>query len=324
MEPVRIAVVGVGTWGSNHARVLASAPEADLVGFYDTDPSRTAAAADRWGGRAFDGLESLLGEVEAITVAAPTTAHHEITLRALDRGVHALVEKPIASSLREAKEMDEAAQSSGSVLAVGHLERFNPAVEALLATENDPRFVEIHRMSPFDVRGLDVSVILDLMIHDIDILIQLVRSPLEHLDAVGVPVLSTSIDIANARLRFENGCVANLTASRISLSKQRKIRIFERDRYTSLDYTDQAVTVYRRVGELPPPRDLTPQAFHRFIQRETVPVDRGEPLQRELLHFLHAVRRRRAKLVTPAEATEALRVGHQILERIKADHGTDG
>jgi len=247
MEPVRIGVIGVGAWGRNHARVFQAAPEAELVGVFDPDGERARAAAETFGCRAFPDAAALLGETEAVTVAAPTTEHHSLTLQAIRAGAHVLVEKPIARTVEEAEEMDRAAREAGRVLAVGHLERFNPAVETLLAGDHDPRFLEIHRLSPFDVRGLDVSVVLDLMIHDIDILLRLVRSPVAGLDAVGVPVLSRAIDIANARIRFENGCVANLTASRISLQKTRKIRIFEKDRYTSLSYTDQTVTVYRKV-----------------------------------------------------------------------------
>ncbi|MBM3319462.1 MAG: Gfo/Idh/MocA family oxidoreductase [Candidatus Eisenbacteria bacterium] len=324
MEPVRIGVIGVGAWGANHVRVLASAPEARFVGCYDRDPERARAAAARGGGRAYDDLDDLLGEVEAATIAVPTSAHGEVALRALARGVHVLVEKPIAPVPAEAEEMERAARRAGRILAVGHLERFNPAVAALLAEGCDPRFVEIHRLSPFDVRGLDVSVVLDLMIHDIDILLRIARSPLAGLEATGVAVLSPNIDIANARLRFENGCVANLTASRISLAKTRKIRIFEENRYISLDYTEQAATIYRRTGELPPPDRLTPESFARLIERRALEVEKGEPLRIEILHFLRAVRGGEARVVPAGEATEALCIGHAILEKIRKNRGTGG
>lgn len=321
MNPVRTGVVGVGAWGKNHVRVLSSAPESELIGVYDLDGDRAREVAASGGCRAYDDLDRLLADTEAVCVAVPTTAHLHVTLLALDRGVHVLVEKPIASTPTEADRMTEAAEKSGRVLAVGHLERFNPAVEALFAEACDPRFVEIHRLSPFDVRGLDVSVVLDLMIHDIDVLLRLVRSPLADLEATGVPVLSGNIDIANARLRFENGCVANLTASRISLGKTRKIRIFEETRYISVSYTDQTVTVYRRSGDLPPPRELTPESFARLIERRVPPVEKGEPLRIEILQFLRAVRGEDARLATPVQAAEALRVAHRILNKMDVGRG---
>jgi predicted dehydrogenase len=321
MKPVRIGVVGVGAWGANHARVLAEAPEAILVGCHDAAPARVAEAASRWGCRAFPDLDGLLDEAEAVTIAVPTTAHLAVALHALRRGVHVLVEKPIASSPDEAAEMERAARAAGLVLAVGHLERFNPAVEALLASGCSPRFVEIHRLSPFDVRGLDVSVVLDLMIHDLDILLRLVGAPVDRVEATGVAVLSSNIDIANARIRFSNGCVANLTASRISILKTRKIRVFEENRYTSLDYSGQSATVYRRAGDLPPPEELSPASFARLIERSELPVEKGEPLRNEILHFLRAVRGEPARIVTAAEAGEALRVAHAILAEIGETHG---
>lgn len=320
-KPVHIGIIGVGAWGSNHARVLSSVPEAELIGFYDPDKTRGAAAVDSFGGRLFDSAEELFDQVEAVTVAAPTTLHHSITLEALRHGVHVLVEKPIAVSVEEAEEMEKAARKAERVLAVGHLERFNPAVEALLSMRLDPMFLEIHRLSPFGVRCLDVSVVLDLMIHDIDVILRLVGSPVESIEAVGVPVLSPAIDIANARLRFTNGCVANLTASRISLQKTRKIRIFEKNRYTSVNYTDQTVTLYERTGELPPPHELTPLSFQKLIRHEEAVVEKGEPLKIEILHFLKAVRGADAKIVNAVEATEALRTARQILDRMDAGHG---
>jgi predicted dehydrogenase len=321
MNRTRIGIVGVGTWGANHARVLASLPEAELVGYHDLRGDRAEDAERRWGGKAFAGLDMLLGEVEAVVVAVPTTSHLSVALRALEKGVHVLVEKPIASDSGEADRMVEAAEKAGRVLAVGHVERFNPAVQALLAARAEPRFVEIHRLSPFHVRGLDVSVVLDLMIHDIDVLLCLARSPLRDLDAVGVPVLSASVDIANARLRFESGCVANLTASRISLGKVRKIRVFEANRYVSVNYTDQTVTAYRRAGDLPPPEELTPESFARFVEREEIAVEKGEPLEREVRGFLDLIRTGNGAVVTGREGSDALAVALRILERMDTGHG---
>ncbi len=313
MKSVRVGVAGVGTWGANHARVISTLPEATVSGFYDRDDNRAGAIASEHGGQAFTNLDDLLEHSDAIIVAVPTTAHHEVATKALGAGVHVLVEKPIATTLAEADEMIACASQAGKVLMVGHLERFNPAVEALIEKAGDPRFVEVHRLSPFHVRGLDVSVVLDLMIHDLDILLTLVRSPLEEVRAVGVPVLSPSIDIANARLRFANGCVANLTASRISITKTRKIRVFEKDTYISVDFTNQDIVCYRRTGPPPTPEMLTPESFHDLVSRENIVINREEPLKREVRRFLAAVSGEDVSYVTGEEGREALSAAIRIL-----------
>ncbi len=320
MKPVRIGVAGVGTWGANHARVAAGLPEAHLSGFFDERTERAEEIAATHDSRAFSSLDDLLGESDAVVIAVPTTNHHEVALRALERGVHVLVEKPIASSLEEADEMVEAARRSGVVLMVGHLERFNPAVEALFETATRPRFVEIHRLSPFHIRGLDVSVVLDLMIHDLDILLTLVGSSPEEVRAVGVPVLSPTIDIANARLKFDGGCVANLTASRISMTKTRKIRVFESDRYISVDFTSQDIACYRRTGDPPSPEKLTSDSFRELVTRENVVVRKEEPLRREVRRFLAAARGEDVVYVTGDEGREALALALRIVRELDISH----
>lgn len=321
MKSVRVGVAGVGTWGANHARVIAALPEAEVSGFHDARPERAAEIAGHHGGRPFADLDGLIESSDAVIVAVPTTAHHEVAMRAFRAGRHVLVEKPIASSLEEADDMVRCASDAGLVLMVGHLERFNPAVEALLARSGRPRFVEVHRLSPFHVRGLDVSVVLDLMIHDLDILLTLARSPLREVSAVGVPVLSPSIDIANARLLFEDGCVANLTASRISVKKTRKIRVFEKETYFSVDFTNQEIVCYRRTGAVPTPERLTPESFHELVSREEIEIRREEPLKLEVERFLSAVRGEEVSYVTGGEGRAALAAAIRILREVDADAG---
>lgn len=323
MKSVRVGVAGVGTWGANHARVISTLPEATVSGFYDRRNDRAGEIAAEHGGQSFGDLDDLLKESDAIIVAVPTTAHHEVAMRALRAGVHVLVEKPIASTLAEADEMVRCAAEAHRILMVGHLERFNPAVEALLAKAGKPKFVEVHRLSPFHIRGLDVSVVLDLMIHDLDILLTLARSPLEEVRAVGVPVLSPTIDIANARLRFANGCVANLTASRISITKTRKIRVFEKDTYISVDFTNQEIVCYRRTGSLPTPDRLTPESFHELVSRENIVIKKDEPLKLEVRRFLSAVRGEDVSYVTGEEGREALSAAIRILQDLDESSGPD-
>ncbi len=321
MESVRVGLIGVGTWGRNHARVLASLPDTKLVGFFDSDSNCSNEAADEWGGSSFPSMDKLIGECEAVIVAVPTVFHADATVAALEGGADVLVEKPIASTLQEADRMLDAADRAGKILVVGHLERFNPAVEALLDASRTPRFAEVHRLSAFHLRGLDVSVVLDLMIHDLDILLRLAGSPLLEVRAVGVPVLSPTIDIANARLQFENGMVANLTASRISLTKTRKIRVFEQDTYLSVDFTTQEIACYRRTGPPPPPEALTPEAFQQYVRKEDLGVVKEEPLRREVERFLAASRGDSVSNVTGQEGREALQLAIRILDEIDGARG---
>jgi predicted dehydrogenase len=298
-ERAKVAVVGVGQLGSRHARLYAEIPEAELVGVVDIDSERARRVAETYGVRASSELGEVLSEIDAASVAVPTACHHEVTARLLDAGVHVLVEKPIAASLSEGRDMVAMAHGAGLVLAVGHTERHNPAVEALLAQSKDPRFIEVHRLGSFSPRSLDIDVVLDLMIHDLDVVSALVPSGIRSVDAVGVPVLTPRVDIANARLRFENGCVANLTASRVSQEKIRKLRIFERDRYVSLDYQTQEAVRYQLVS------GSTPGARPE-IRRDGLEVAREEPLRLELSDFLRAVETGGKPKVTGEDGLRAL------------------
>jgi len=269
---VKVGVVGVGAIGRNHARVYAELDSAEFVGVYDADAALAEEVVQAYGGRAFPDFASFVAAVEAASVATPTVTHREVATGLLEAGRHVLVEKPISDSVDDAKAMIDLAAERGLVLQVGHIERFNPVMSQLERHLDSPRFIECHRLSPFPMRSLDIGVVLDLMIHDLEIVLHLVNSPVVSVDAVGVPVLTQREDIANARLRFANGCVANITASRISPERMRKIRVFQSEAYLSLDYQDQSGWVYRREG--------------MEIARVAVEVEKDEPLKCELSAFV--------------------------------------
>ena len=304
---VRAAVIGVGHLGKHHARILAALPGVELVGIVDTNQERAAAIAAEHGTRVVASGADLLGRVDAVSIAVPTESHLEVALPFLRAGVGVLVEKPMARSLDEADAMIAAAAEGGATLAVGHTERFNPAVAVARALLSDPRFIEVHRLGTFPERSLDIDVVFDLMIHDIDVVLSLVRSEVESIEAAGTPVLTPRIDIANARIRFANGCIANLTASRISRDRVRKIRFFQPAGYLSIDYAAQKVEGYRPVkgsGPLP------------TIQGGELPVVNEEPLKRELADFVEAVATRRAPQVDGAQGRRALHLATRIVERM--------
>ena len=304
---VRIAVVGVGYLGRHHARILASLPGAELVAVVDTNGARAREVAAANGTRALTEYRELLGKVDAVTVAVPTELHREIALPFVSAGVHVLVEKPMARSLVEADDMIRAASKAGAVLAVGQTERFNPAVAAARPMLSDPRFIEVHRLGTFPERSLDIDVVFDLMIHDVDIVLSLVKSEIDAIEAVGVPVLTGRVDIANARLKFANGCIANLTASRISRDRVRKIRFFQPKAYVSIDYAAQKLEVFRLVkGNGPVPA----------IEGGDVPVENEEPLKRELADFVEAIRTRRPPTVTGEDGRRALALAQQIADKM--------
>jgi predicted dehydrogenase len=304
---LRVAVIGVGYLGRHHARILSMLPGVELVAVVDIIASRAAEIAAAHGTRALTDVADLRGKVDAVTVAVPTAVHHEIALPLLRDGVHLLVEKPMARGLAEADTMIEAARQASTVLAVGQTERFNPAVAAARPLLHNPRFIEVHRLGTFPERSLDIDVVFDLMIHDVDIVLSLVDSEVESIDAVGVPVLTGRVDIANARLRFRNGCIANLTASRISRDRVRKIRVFEPLSYLSIDYAAQKLDVWRLVsGNGSPPA----------IEGGEVPVEYEEPLKRELVDFVDAVRTHRAPLVPGEAGRRALGLATRIAERM--------
>ena len=306
---LRVAVIGVGHLGRHHARILSSLAGVDLVAVVDTNRARADEIAAASGTQAAYDHRGLIGQVDAVTLAVPTDLHSDFAQSFLAAGVPVLVEKPIARSLAEADAMIAAAAKAGVTLAVGQTERFNPAVVAARPLLSDPRFIEVHRLGTFPGRSLDIDVVFDLMIHDLDVVLSLVRSDVESIDAVGVPVLTGRVDIANARLRFANGCIANLTASRISRDRVRKIRFFQPAAYLSIDYAAQKVETYRLVkGSGPTP----------IIEGGEITVVNEEPLLRELADFVDAVASGRPPLVTGQNGRRALAVAQAIADKIAA------
>jgi predicted dehydrogenase len=305
---LRVAVVGVGYLGRHHARILAALDGVELVGVADRNWPRAQEIARVHGTSAYPDPAALPDDVDAVTVAAPTEVHHAIARPWLERGVGVLVEKPLARTLDEADDLLAVAARSGAVFAVGHTERHNPAVRAALPLIDRPGFVEVHRLGTFPERSLDIDVVFDLMIHDLDVLLATVRSDVVSLEAVGVPVLTGRIDIANARLKFASGCIANVTASRISRDRVRKVRFFQQDAYLSIDYASQELeqwSLARRPGSAP------------AIEGGKVEIERQEPLKLELQDFADAVRARRAPLVTGQDGRRALALATRITEAIE-------
>jgi len=292
--------------GQHHARVYAGLPGVDLVGVYDTNHARAREVADRHGGQAFATLEALLGGVRAVSVAAPTVDHHRLARQALEAGRDVLVEKPMTSTLEEADDLIAVAEERKAVLQVGHIERFNPATDVLKATVRKPRFIEVHRLGSFSARSLDVDVVLDLMIHDLDIVLCLDGSEAVQIDAVGVPVLTPKVDIANVRLRFASGLIANLTASRVSVDKVRKFRVFSPRTYVSVDFTRREAQVARLEEGEGRPEIVT--------QRTSAPDQ--EPLRRQLEGFVTAVRDRSRPVVPGSDGRRALALALAILARM--------
>jgi predicted dehydrogenase len=305
-DRLRIAVIGVGHLGQHHARLLSALDGVELVGVVDARPGRADEVAAKYGTRAWPVATDLIGRIDAVTIAVPTVSHLDVALPFLERGVGALVEKPLAPTVADADRLIETAERGGATLAAGHTERFNPAVVAALPLVADPRFVEVHRLGTFPERSLDIDVIFDLMIHDLDLLLASVRSEVVSIEAVGVNVLTPRTDIANARLRFASGCIANVTASRISRERVRKVRFFQHDSYVSIDYAAQEVEVYRLAprGSVPP------------IQGGKLDVVNDEPLRRELVDFVDAVRTRREPGVAGRAGRDALELATRIAEKM--------
>jgi predicted dehydrogenase len=302
-----VAVVGAGSLGQHHARILAGLPEAVLVAVVDRDAERARAIAARYGVPALTDHRDLPRDLDAVSVAVPTSSHAAVAEACLGRGLSVLVEKPMAASVAEAEAMVAVAARAGRLLLVGHTERFNPAVSAVRARIRDPRFIEAHRLGVFTARSTDVDVVLDLMIHDLDVILSLVGSSPAAIDAAGVNALTDKVDIANARIRFANGCVANVTASRISTERVRKLRIFQADSYISLDYAGQSAVAYTLRGG--PGGD-------REIVRETLEVEAEEPLRVELRSFVRRVGGGDAPAVTAEEGLVALRTAFQVIGQL--------
>src|SRR5438477_8041384 len=302
MKKLRVGVVGVGHIGSNHARLYAEIPSAEFAAVYDVDLVRGNAIGRKFGATPTKSLDEFIGMVDAASVATPTNTHYEIARSLLERGKHVLVEKPITDNTGNASELADLAARNGLILQVGHVERFNPVLSALEKHLTHPRFIEAHRLRPYSERGTDIGVVLDLMIHDLEVILHFVRSPLWSIDAVGVPVLSRSEDIANVQLHFEDGCVANVTASRISPERMRKIRIFQEDAYLSLDYQSQSGEIYRRFG--------------KQITRDRVEIEHGEPLNLQLTSFIECASTGRQPRVSGSQATAALELAVKITKQI--------
>ncbi len=306
---IRIGVLGAGSMGKNHARVLASLPGVRFAGVCDADAKRAREIAAEHGTQAFAKVDDLLPHIDAAAVATPTVTHLDLGLKLLSAGKHVFMEKPITETADGARQLIEKATSTGLILQVGHIERFNPVIRELEKRLNHPRFIEAHRLSPFPNRSTDIGVVLDLMIHDLEIILHLVKSEIESIDAVGIAVLTKREDIANARLRFKNGCVANVTTSRISPERMRKIRVFQDDAYLSLDYQNQTGEIIRK-------------AFLGLgIKKEEVKIEKDEPLKLELASFAECARLGRQPAVGGREAAAALELALEITKLIERGGG---
>jgi predicted dehydrogenase len=302
MDKLKVAVIGAGHLGSIHAKIYKQIPDCTLVGVCDTNPINLKAVSGSLRVPGFSDYRELFGKVDAASIAVPTRLHHEVARDFLEHNIHLLVEKPFTVSLAEADDLIEIARKNELILQVGHIERFNSAFCATQKIIKNPKFIECHRLSTFPNRSLDVGAVLDIMIHDIDIVLGLVGSKLKKVESVGVNVLTPFEDIANARLTFENGCIANLTASRVSDEVMRKIRIFQEDTYISLDYKNAEASVYRRA--------------QGKITKERLPIEKEQPLQKELASFIHCVINKKTPLVSGPIAREALAVALEIQEQI--------
>lgn len=310
MNRIRVAVIGVGYLGKFHAAKYAQLPQAELIAVVDTDLVVAAEIATQYHCKAVTDYHEIIGQVDAVSIAVPTLFHYEIAKKFLEGGVHVLVEKPITTTVVEAQSLIDIAIKNNLVLQVGHLERFNAAIQALnQGTLQKPRFIESNRIAPFKMRSTDINVILDLMIHDIDIIQSIVSSPIKSLSASGSPVLSKEIDIANARVEFENGCVANVTASRISLKSERKMRIFQQDCYISIDFQNSSVMICRK-GE----KEMFP-GIPEIITEESVFSD-DDALRSEISAFLHAIQTGGKPIVSGDDGKRALETATHISELI--------
>jgi len=310
-DNVRVGVVGVGYLGRIHARIYSDMPGVELAGVADIVPATAQEVAAMYQTKAWTDPYDLIGKVDAVSIAVPTSVHRDVALPYLEAGVHVLLEKPIAPTVPAAEEVVAAAERAGVILLIGHLERFNAGIMALADRVRDPRFIEVHRLGTFVERATDVDVVTDLMIHDIDIVLSLVNSELTYVSAVGSPVITSHVDIANARLEFANNTVANVTASRVSNKKFRRIRVFGHDSYQALNFIDQQIEIVRRTA--PAPGQIYPG-----LASEQVSVTPRPPLDSELEHFVHIVRTGGTPLVNGQAGLKALRVAEQVQNKIKA------
>lgn len=325
MKKLNVGVIGVGHLGNLHAKMYSQIDKAILVGVYDTDRQKAESAAREYSTKAFVGIDELVAAVDAVSIVTTTTSHCDVALKALNRGVHTFIEKPITESIEQAKSLVALADTKKLKIQVGHIERFNPAILALESYNLKPLFIESHRLAQFNPRGSDVAVVLDLMIHDIDLILSLVKSPVERIDANGVAVVSDSADIANARIQFQNGCVANVTASRISQQKMRKMRLFQQDAYISLDFAQGIAEVFRLVDE--EDSNAAPTMLlgkidqgkrKRDIIYEQPEIKEVNALKYELELFIRSIVDDTEPPVTGRDGMQALEVAREIMERIDA------
>lgn len=309
MKKIKVAVIGVGKLGQHHARIFSNIEEAELVAVVDSLQKRAEKIASLCHTLPYTEYQKIFGLVEAVTIVTPTPTHYSIAKDFLSRSTHCLIEKPFTDNLEEAKELLRLAKDKNLVLQVGHVERFNPAIVAARNYITEPKYIEARRLGPYDPRTSHIGVVLDLMIHDLDIILSLVNSKVKELDAIGTPLFSEHEDIANARIKFFNGCVADISASRISLAKFRKIRIFQPDSYISLDYQEKKITVYqKKYSQVKSLRDI------KIIQPK---LEKYEPLEKELRHFIECVREGKRPLVSGEHGHDALELGLEILKKIK-------
>jgi predicted dehydrogenase len=318
---IRCGVAGVGSLGQHHARIYASVPGAELAGVFDTSDARATEISAKFGCRKFRSIDELGEACDAVSVVVPTDLHERVALPLLARGCHLLIEKPICASLEEAERVLAAAQANGCLVQVGHVEHFNPVMAFLEKEAGDPKYIAAERLAPYQVRGTEVGVVLDLMIHDIGIVLALVKSPIAKIDSVGISVLSKTEDIANARIEFENGCVANLSASRMSLKKAREIRIFQDNAYLSLDFMNQSGHLVRKSDlvkfGLKMKIGLVKAGDASSVPVHQIPIEKGEPLALELAHFVDSVARSRQPKVGAALGKSALEVAIAVTEQIR-------
>ncbi|HUA65723.1 MAG TPA: Gfo/Idh/MocA family oxidoreductase, partial [Alphaproteobacteria bacterium] len=337
---LRVAVLGVGSLGQHHARIYSEmdkAGEVELAGIYDANSDTANKVGAKQQARIFQSISDAAAGADAINIATPTTTHFEIAKQLLVQGKHVFVEKPMTEDTAQAKELIRLAQENKCLLQVGHVERFNPVFKYLETAAPEPRFIECHRLSPFPARSTDIGVVLDLMIHDLDIVLAFVKSPVISVDAVGIPVLSKSEDVANARLRFANGCVANLTVSRVAVNRMRKIRVFSggrtRPSYVSLDYKAQEGYILRlardderegskltQILKFAAGQSVVSEFAGRKIVREPVPIEKDEPLKLELQHFVQCVREQQTPMVSGESAKRALDLAFEITRQVEKAH----
>lgn len=307
MKKIRIAVIGIGHLGARHLKTLSELPDkAEIIGVCDVQRDRTERLARQYNVPFIADYKDLVGKVDAVDICVPTQAHHEVAKFFLNQNIHTFIEKPFTTTLEQADELIGLAQKNNLKIQVGHVERFNAGFQSVKRFTKNPLFIECHRMSAYPNRSLDIGVVMDLMIHDIDIILGLVDAPIEDIQATGINVLSKYEDIASVRITFENGCVANLTASRVSEKAMRKIRLFQKNSYISLDYVEQDAYIYKK--------------YLGLILKHNLPIEKEQPLKRELEHFLDCVRNNETPIISGTEGRAAMKVAMDIVEKIRLAH----